>query len=162
MHLCGCCLAKSFVLICQWYLKQVRAVSTFSAASPDLFPAPLPIKQKQQRLSSQSSLQCNNSLREDFSSGWPWEEEIFWWNIQDEDTQHLADASNQKGLGVTLPSSQCWQVLWFCSAQPNNLCLAKEYLLKHYPLWVWKISRDEESAICLHSLFYYLTFRDVA
>lgn len=46
MHLCGCCLAKSFVLICQWYLKQVRAVSTFSAASPDLFPAPLPIKQQ--------------------------------------------------------------------------------------------------------------------
>lgn len=67
MHLCGCCLAKSFVLICQCYLKQVRALLTFSAASPDLFPAPLPIKQ--QRLSSQSSLQCNTSLREGFYSG---------------------------------------------------------------------------------------------
>lgn len=46
MHLCRCCLAKSFILICQWYLQQVRVISTFSAVSPDLFSAPLPIKQQ--------------------------------------------------------------------------------------------------------------------
>lgn len=120
------------------------------------------LSSKQQRLSSQSSLQCNTSLNEDFTSGWPWEEEMFWSNIQDEDTQHLADANNQKGPAVTLPSSHCWQVLQFCSVQPNNLRLAKEYLLKHYPLWVWRYWEMKNLPFAWTVLFYYLTFRDVA
>lgn len=46
------------------------------------------------------------------------------------------------------------------SDQPNNLHLAKEYLLKMYPLRPGR-ERDGESAICLCSLFHCLTFKEV-